>query len=72
MRRTDRKLGAAVQDREFSSVLCDSRGAGASTGGRLKTEGIHVFLQLIHVVAQQKPTQHCKAIILQLKINFSS
>ena len=24
-------------------------------------------LQLIHVAVQQKPTQHCKAIILQLK-----
>ena len=28
-----------------------------------------VFLELIHVDAWQKPTQYCKAIILQLKIN---
>ena len=28
------------------------------------------YLTLIHVVVWQKPTQHCKAIILQLKINF--
>ena len=25
------------------------------------------YLGLVHVVVQQKPTQHCKAIILQLK-----
>ena len=29
---------------------------------------IYVDLQLIHIVVWQKPTQHCKAIILQLKI----
>ena len=33
----------------------------------LKREEIHVYLQLIHVAIRQKPTQHCKAIILQLK-----
>ena len=31
---------------------------------RLKREGIYVYLKLIHVVVQQKLTQHCKAIIL--------
>ena len=31
---------------------------------------ICVYLWLIHVVVQQKPTQHCKTIILQLKINI--
>ena len=39
-------------------------------GGRLKKEGICVYLWLIHVVLRQKPTQHCKAILLQLKIEF--
>ena len=34
----------------------------------LKGEGTRVYLWLIHVVVWQKPTQHCKAIILQLKI----
>ena len=29
-----------------------------------------MYLWLIHVVVWQKPTQNCKAIILQLKINF--
>ena len=28
---------------------------------------ICTYLQLIHVVVQQKLTQHCKAVILQLK-----
>ena len=36
-------------------------------GGRLKREGIYVYLQLIHVAVQQKLTQHWKAIILQLR-----
>jgi len=28
---------------------------------------IHIFLWLIHVDVWQKPTEYCKAIILQLK-----
>ena len=39
-------------------------------GGWFKRGGIYVYLWLIHVDVWQKPTQHCKAIILQLKINF--
>ena len=38
-------------------------------GGGLRGSG-HVHLQRIHADVWQKPTQHCKAIILQLKINF--
>ena len=39
-------------------------------GGREVQEGgTHVYLWLIHVEVQQKPTQYCKAIILQLKIS---
>ena len=30
----------------------------------------YVYIQLIHIVVQQKLTQHCKAIILQLKISL--
>ena len=37
--------------------------------GSLKREGINVYMELILVVVQQKPTQHCKAIVIQLKIN---
>ena len=40
---------------------------GSGVGGRFKREGTHVCLWLIHIVVRQKPTQHCKAISLQLK-----
>ena len=33
-------------------------------------EGTWVYLWLIHVDVWQKPIQYCKAIILQLKINY--
>ena len=36
------------------------------TGGRLTREGMCVYLELL-LYAEQKLTQHCKAIILQLK-----
>ena len=39
--------------------------------GALRREGLYVYLELIHVVVQWKITQHCKAIILQLKKNFN-
>ena len=39
------------------------------TRRKLKREGTYVYLWLIHVDIWQKPTQYCKAIILQLKIN---
>ena len=38
-------------------------------GGRSKREVTYVDLWLIHVDIWQKPTQYCKAVILQLKIN---
>ena len=37
--------------------------------GMFKREGAYVYLWLIHVDVWQKPTQNCKAIMLQLKIN---
>ena len=37
-------------------------------GGRFKREGTYVYIWLIHVGMWQKPTQYCKAIILQLKM----
>ena len=42
---------------------------GWEEAGRLRTEGAHVYLCLIHDDVWQKPTQYCKATILQLKIN---
>ena len=45
-------------------------GMGWEVGRKLKREGTYVYLWLIHVDVEQKPTQPCKAIILQLKINY--
>ena len=43
-------------------------GMGWELGERSKREGTYAHLWLIHVNLWQKPTQYCKAIILQLKI----
>ena len=55
-----------------NGVICDNLdgwdGEG-SGGGRFKREGTYVYLWLIHVDAWKKPTQFCKAVIFQLKIN---
>ena len=40
-----------------------------TAGGRFEKEGEYVCLRLIFIVVWQKPMQHCKAVILQLKIN---
>lgn len=50
-------------------MLCD--GLGRCDGGEREggsRDRIYVYIELIHAVVQQKLTQHCKAIILQLKI----
>ena len=39
-------------------------------GGREVQKGGDVYLTLTQVVVWQKPARHCKAVILQLKINF--
>ena len=39
-------------------------------GGKLKREGMYVYIWQIHDAVQQKLTQHFTAIILQLKIIF--
>ena len=36
-------------------------------GGTSKREVLYVYIWLIHFIVQQKPTEHCKEIILQLK-----
>ena len=58
-------------------MLCDTRdGWDGRMRGRLHREGTDVYFRLIHVAIQQKPTQHCEAIILQLKkkknLNFKT
>ena len=55
-----------MQHRELSSVLYDDLEEwNGGMGGRLKREGIDVYLQLIQVVIWEKLTQHCKAIIFK-------
>ena len=39
-------------------------GMGTGMGGRLRREGMYVYIQLIHIVVQKKLAQHCKAVIL--------
>ena len=56
-----------AQGAQLPWVLCDDRAGGLGVGGRPEREGMYVHLQLIHFVVQQKLTQHCKAVILQLK-----
>ena len=51
------------------SVTIQRGGKEWEVGENFKREGTYVYLQLIHVDVWQKPTQYCKAIILQLKIN---
>ena len=41
-----------------------------SRGRKLKRKRTYIKLWLIQAVVQQKSTQHCKAIFLQLKKNF--
>ena len=52
-------------------MLCDDpdgrMGWGGAVGGMFKREVIYVCLELIHIVIQQKLTQHCKTIIFYLK-----
>ena len=52
-------------------VLCDDReGEMGMVLERLKKEEIHVYSWWVRTAMQQEPTQHCKAIILQLKIKI--
>ena len=68
------KTGPLVKDIKAvtKNIIRQHQAEGWDLGGvweRLKREGIYVYLWLIHVVVWQKPTQHRKATILQLKIN---
>ena len=49
------------QHREPRSALC-----GDPDGERIRQGGVHT--QPTHVVARQKPTQHCKTTLLQEKL----
>ena len=50
--------------------MLTKRGGMGVVGGRLKREGVYVYLCLIHIAVLKKAIQYCKAIILQLKKNF--
>ena len=42
---------------------------GSKVGGSFNREGTYIYLWLIHADVWRKPTQYCKAIILQSKIS---
>ena len=50
---------------------CNNLEGWELVGGRREVQegGTYVHLLLIHVEVWQKPMQHCKAILFQLKIN---
>ena len=57
-----------------SSALCSVMtwmGGYVEGEGIFKKKGTYVYIWPIHTVIWQKPTQHCEAIIIQLKINFN-
>ena len=58
----------SVYHGELTTVLCDNLEEWVGVGGRFKREGTYVDLWLIHVDVSQTPTQHYKAITLQIKI----
>ena len=43
---------------------------GSEAGGRFKREGTYVYLRPIRADVWQKPTQHCKTVILQLQLKI--
>ena len=52
----------------YEEYVIQNAGLDESQAG-IKIAGRYTYLWLIHVDVWQKPTQFCKAIILQLKIN---
>ena len=57
-----------AQPREFSSGFHDDLESGM--WGEFRKEEVRVHTELIHFIVQQKLTQHCKSITLQLKKVF--
>ena len=64
-------MGICYMTLGAQTILCDNlEGWDVAGGGKeLQEGGTDVYLRLIHVDVWQKPAQHCKAIILQLKVN---
>ena len=69
MCKIDSQWEFAVCLRKLKQGLCINLEGwdGEGMGGRLKRDGIYVYLWLIHGEVWQKTTKFCKAIILQLK-----
>ena len=68
--KTDSRWGATIWNPR-SSAQCHVMTSGGRDGrweGRLKSEGICVYIWLIQDVAWHKLTQCCRAIIFRLKI----
>ena len=64
------KLPYNIGSSTWCSVTLQRGKIGWIVGERFKKEQTYVYLRLIHIVVWQKPTQYCKAIILQLKIKL--
>ena len=63
----NRWVGNTPWGREWqpTPVFLSGESHGQEPGG-LEKEGIYVYLELIHIDVQQKPTQQYKTIILRL------
>ena len=69
---TNQGSGNLLYDSESlnqGSVTSKRGGVGSEVGRTFKRKGTYVYLWLTHADVWQKPTQYCKAIILQLKKN---
>ena len=65
-------MGSCCIAQGLQQVPCDDLdGWAEGSEGRLTREQKYVYLQLIDLVIQQKLTQQCKAIILQIIIIMS-
>ena len=59
------QLSALWGHREVGYRVWEHRLQEVGGEGRLRREGKHVYIQMIHFTVQQRLTQHCKVIILQ-------
>ena len=57
-------VGSHRVGHDLSDLAAAAEGWDGGVGGSLKREGVHVYLQLIHIVVQQKLMQRCKEITL--------
>ena len=62
--------GKLLCNQKHDLVLGENPEQWDGVGGSFKRKGTHAYSWRIHVVLRQRPTRYCKAIILQLKINF--